>query len=107
MDDSIPNRIVTSARFIDLEGPNMRDYYARTGKDYYAAPEPFTHGTIICRLSVSREVAVHLKSMLSLYLNESAHNYLDYLFLHRNTLDRFFHYHNRCELYFHIHRIEY
>lgn len=29
MADSILNRIATGARFIDLEGPNMRDYFAK------------------------------------------------------------------------------
>ena len=32
MADSILNRIATGARFIDLEGPNMRDYFAK-GKE--------------------------------------------------------------------------
>lgn len=29
MAGSIPNRIATGARYIDLEGPNMREYFAR------------------------------------------------------------------------------
>ena len=29
MADSILNRIATGARYIDLEGPNMRDYFAK------------------------------------------------------------------------------
>lgn len=33
MADSILNRIATEARYIDLEGPNMRQYLAETGKE--------------------------------------------------------------------------
>ena len=29
MADSILNRIATGARYIDLEGPNMREYFAK------------------------------------------------------------------------------
>ena len=29
MADSILNRIATGARFIDIEGPNMREYFAK------------------------------------------------------------------------------
>lgn len=29
MADSILNRIATGARYIDLEGPNMRDYFVK------------------------------------------------------------------------------
>ena len=28
MADSIPNRVATGARYIDLDGPNMREYFA-------------------------------------------------------------------------------
>ena len=31
MADSILNRIATGARYIDLEGPNMREYFAKKG----------------------------------------------------------------------------
>lgn len=33
MADSILNRIATGAHYIDLEGPNMRQYLAKTGKE--------------------------------------------------------------------------
>ena len=33
MADSILNRIATAARYVDLEGPNMREYLASQRKD--------------------------------------------------------------------------
>lgn len=33
MADSILNRVATGARYIDLDGPNMREYFARQRTD--------------------------------------------------------------------------
>ena len=33
MADSILNRVATGARYVDLDGPNMREYFARQKGD--------------------------------------------------------------------------
>ena len=58
MADSILNRIATGARYVDLDGPNMREYFAKRRAELQRYRRQLTAGTILSLLAVPTRMTV-------------------------------------------------